>query len=115
MEIMMSRVGKPLKKLSLIYKQTTSNELVEYMKPKLQGFVKHNFVARWQDKHFKICLKSFLVGNMVSIVDFVENYSFEVQMNFNPCIGTHFNLIFLCISHLGTILMQILMMNLFAF
>jgi len=45
METTMSRVGKPLKKLSLIYKQIISNELVEYMKPKLQAFVKHNFVA----------------------------------------------------------------------
>jgi hypothetical protein len=35
METMMSRVGKPLKKLFLVYKQTTSNELMEYMKLKL--------------------------------------------------------------------------------
>lgn len=75
----MSRVSKLLKKLSLIYKQTISNKLVEYMKPKLQAFVKHNFVAPWQDKHFKICIKSFPVVNMVLIVDFAENYSFEAQ------------------------------------
>jgi hypothetical protein len=52
---------------------------MEYMKPKLQAFVRHNFVARWQDKHLKIWIKSFCVVIMVSIVDFAENYSFEVQ------------------------------------
>ncbi len=49
------------------------------MKPKIQAFARHNFVAEWQDKHFKICIKSFFVGSMVSVVDFAKNYSFEVQ------------------------------------
>jgi hypothetical protein len=72
----MSKVGKALKKLTLVYK----DEFINYMKPKLQHFVRHNFaMARWEDKHFKQCIKSFLANTMVSIDDFVENYSFEVQ------------------------------------
>jgi hypothetical protein len=45
----------------------------------LQHFVKHNFVARWEDKHFKKCIKYFPANIVVSIVDFAENYSFEMQ------------------------------------
>jgi len=39
------RNGKVLKKLSLVYKKITSNEMLDYLKLKLQHFVKHNFVA----------------------------------------------------------------------
>jgi hypothetical protein len=47
-----SRKGKVSKKLTLVYKKTFPDVLLEYMRPKLQNFVKHNFVAKWQDlKH----------------------------------------------------------------
>ncbi len=36
----MSRVAKPLKKLTLVYKPISSDEFIDYMKPKLQHFVK---------------------------------------------------------------------------
>ncbi len=42
------RNGKALKMLTLVYKKISLDESIEYMKPKLQHFVKHNFVARWQ-------------------------------------------------------------------
>jgi hypothetical protein len=39
-----------LKKLSLVYKKTTLDEMLDYLKLKLQHFVKHNFVVQWEDK-----------------------------------------------------------------
>jgi thiaminase len=75
----MSKVGKALKKLTLVYKTTSSDEFIDYMKPKLQHFVRHNFVARLEDKHFKKCIKHFPSNVMVYVVDFVKNYSFEMQ------------------------------------
>jgi len=45
----------------------------------LQYFVRHNFVARWQDKQFQNCLKTFPSDTIVSIIHFVENYSFGIQ------------------------------------
>jgi hypothetical protein len=42
-----SRKGKVSKKLTLVYKKTFPDVLLEYMRPKLQHFVKHNFVAKW--------------------------------------------------------------------
>jgi hypothetical protein len=74
----MSRVGKALKKLNLVYKTTSSNEFIDYMKPKLQHFIKHNFVAKWEDKHFKKCIKHFPTNIMVYVLHFAKNYSFEV-------------------------------------
>jgi hypothetical protein len=42
-----SRKGKVSKKLTLVYKKTFPDVLLEYMRPKLQHFVKHNCVAKW--------------------------------------------------------------------
>lgn len=73
-----SKKGKALKRLTLVYKKTTSDEFIDYLKPNLDFFVKHNFVARWEDKQFRECLKSFPQDSGVSIVDFAENYTFVV-------------------------------------
>jgi len=58
LEETISKNGKLLKKLTLIYKNTSLNEFIKYLKPKLQHFVRHSFAVRWQDKHFKTCVKS---------------------------------------------------------
>jgi hypothetical protein len=71
--------GQALTKLTLVYKNTTSNEFIKYLKPKLQHFAKHNLDVPWEDKHFKKCIKSFLAHTIVSMVDFAKKYSFEVQ------------------------------------
>jgi len=41
-----SKIGKPFKKLTLVYKRTSLDEFIQYLKLKLQHFVRHNFVAR---------------------------------------------------------------------
>ncbi len=79
LETTMSRNGQSLKNLTLVYKTTTLDEFIDYLKPKLQHFVKHNFVAWWEDKQFKQSITSFPTNIVVSIVHFVENYTFEVQ------------------------------------
>jgi hypothetical protein len=79
METTMSKVEHPLKKLTFVYKKTKNEKCIEYFKPKLKNVVKHNFVLRWQDKQFKASIVSFPKNTIVSIVDFIENYSFEVQ------------------------------------
>jgi hypothetical protein len=80
METTKSRVGKTLKKFTwVIYKITTNDGFVQYLRPKLQNFVRHNFVSRWQDMQFKSSIKSFPSQIMVFVVDFVESYTFETQ------------------------------------
>ncbi len=79
METTMSMVEHPLKKLTFVYKKTNNKKSIEYFKPKLQKNFKHSFVSRWQNKQFKTSIVSFPKNTIVFIVDFVENYSFEVQ------------------------------------
>jgi hypothetical protein len=79
LEETISKNGKPLEKLTMVYKNTSLDEFIKYLKPKLQLFGRHNFMPRWQNKHFKTCVKSFPTNYIVFIVDFAENYSFQVQ------------------------------------
>ncbi len=60
-----SKNGKTLRKLTLIYKNTSSNELIEYLRPKFQ-----HFVARWQNEKFKTCVKSFSNDCIVFIIHY---------------------------------------------
>jgi hypothetical protein len=72
-------VGKPQKKFTLIYKSTPINELITYLKPKLQYFVHHNFVVNWQDMQSKLCLKFVQLGYVILVIDFAKNYSFAIH------------------------------------
>jgi hypothetical protein len=74
-----TKKGLEKQKLQLVYKSSGSDEFLAYLKPKLQFFVHHSFVARWQDAQFRKCLDNIPEDAMVSVVDFVENYSFEIQ------------------------------------
>ena len=79
MQSITTRKGLQRKKLQLVYKDTTSRELIQYLKPKLQFFVRHSFVAKWEDEQFRTCLRTSPADTMVSVIDYAENYSFEVQ------------------------------------
>lgn len=75
----LSKKGKLLKKLNLVYKKTTSDVFVDYLKEESQAFVTHNFVSRWEDKQFKHAIKAFPKDTVVSIEKFAKNNKFEVQ------------------------------------
>jgi hypothetical protein len=102
MQDVVTKKGETKKKLHLVAKSTTSSELISYLKPKLSYFVRHNFTARWQDQQFKHCRKSFPADTIVSVIDFAENYSFEVQ---NEVQSMHWH------SYQVTILVQITWMR----
>jgi len=89
METTMSKAEHPLKKLTFVYKKSNNEKSIEYFKPKLQNFVKHNFVSRWKNKQFKAYFFSFPKNTVVFIMDFAENYSLEVQ---NEVQFTHWHL-----------------------
>jgi hypothetical protein len=54
METITTRKGQKRKKLQLVYKETTFNKLVSYLKPKLQGFARHTFVAKWEGEQSRL-------------------------------------------------------------
>jgi hypothetical protein len=78
MENIIIRREEKRKKLRLFYKSIIFSELIQYLKPKLQFFAHHNFVARWQDAMLKSCLQNCVDDRIVSIIDFAKNYSFEM-------------------------------------
>ncbi len=54
LETIMANNNQALKKLTLVYKTTTTNEFINYLKPKLQYFVKHNCCAMERLTFFKM-------------------------------------------------------------
>jgi hypothetical protein len=46
-------------------------------KPK--RFVTHKFTTRWEDVHCRLCMDSLPSNTILSHIDFVENYNFEMQ------------------------------------
>lgn len=50
------------------------------MRPRLEKFKFHNFVARFQDEQYRTCLETFPAESVMSVIDFAEKYTF---MDFN--------------------------------
>jgi hypothetical protein len=58
---------------------TLPSKFVAYIKPKLTKFVVHNFEAKWQDAQFKSSLDNLMKNQIVTVIDFAQNYSFKEQ------------------------------------
>ena len=71
--------GKPRKRIVEAYKETSAIVFFEYLKSKLPQFVRHNFIARWQDDHCKLSMKCLGEDMILSHIDYAENYTFEIQ------------------------------------
>jgi hypothetical protein len=65
--------------LRLEHKSTSPSTLISYLQSKLAEFLIHNFEAKWQDAQFKSCMENLAPHEVVSVVDFAENYSFKDQ------------------------------------
>ena len=46
---------------------------------KIQQYIQHVDMARWQDEQFRICRDTFPLGTILSVVDFTENYTLQPQ------------------------------------
>jgi hypothetical protein len=64
-----SETGEVRKRIREVFMETSVAEFVAYMKPNLQKFIRHNFVASWQDKQARLVLESLLAGTIISHVD----------------------------------------------
>ena len=42
-------------------------------------YIKHSQYARWLDGQFRICKNTFPIVTILSVVDFVENYTLALQ------------------------------------
>ena len=74
-----TKTGEPKQVIRLEYKVTRPREFLEYAAPKMKQFVWHQHVAHWQDVQFKESVQNLKEGEILSLIDFAENYSFRNQ------------------------------------
>ena len=67
------------KRKDLVIKQMGCKKFTSFLQDHLTGYIRHNFVARWQSQQFKDCIQRFPRDVVVSVIDFAENYSFKEQ------------------------------------
>ncbi len=76
------------KVLKLQYKDITTQVFLSYLKPRLHKFIRHNFVAHFQEKQYKTCFENFPPENCMFVIDFAKNYIFQ---NFNEIQEMHWH------------------------
>jgi hypothetical protein len=72
-----TRAGEDNKVLRLQYKETWAKVFLDYLRPKLKRFVLHNYVSKFQEEQYNICLDTYPPAFILSIKDFAENYSLQ--------------------------------------
>ena len=64
---------------SFFVQQVHVCEFIPEFRGKIQYYIQHVHMARWQDEQFKLCRDTFPLGTILSVVDFAESYSLQLQ------------------------------------
>ena len=70
---------KVCKRKDLIRKSLKPRDLAYLFSVSPGKFIKHNFIYSWQAHQFKTFIFDFPNEVVVSVVDFIENYTFKEQ------------------------------------
>jgi len=82
---------KSQQNLRLQYKETTTREFLDYLRPKLKFFVMHNYVSKFQEEQYNVRLDTFSPASILLAMDFTNNYSFQdYNLKSKKCIGILF-------------------------
>ena len=54
-------------------------DFIPEFRGKIQQYIQHVDMARWQDEKFRICWNTFCHGTILSVIEFVENYTLQPQ------------------------------------
>jgi len=65
--------------LFIFFHQVKVCDFISEFRGKIQQYIKHVDMARWQDEQFRICWDTFPLGTILSVVDFAENYTLQPQ------------------------------------
>lgn len=71
--------GELRRRIREVHKETTTANFLLYMIPNVHKFIKHNYIAWWQDRQSSLALESIPDDVIISHVDFAENYGFKPQ------------------------------------
>jgi hypothetical protein len=77
-----TKEGKEKKASKMEYNETPPHALIQYLKLHLKEFVLHNYIARWQDVHFKEAMSNVYNDMVISCIDFSNNYAMIHWHNF---------------------------------
>lgn len=70
------KLGKETKGLEYVEDKLPIVTFMDRFKKLIQTFIRHAFFAKWQAQQFQTLRDNFSLGTIVSIIDFVEIYSF---------------------------------------
>ena len=73
------RAGEPKHVLRLEHKTTNPRMFLAWVVPKICHFVYHQHQEKWQEAAYKSSLNLLHPGEVLSLIDFAENYSFKGQ------------------------------------
>ena len=74
------KYGKHGKRCDLVIEKIPLNEFVKIFCEKIiYEYARHTHRAWWLDLQFKLCKETFPLDTIVSVVDFVENYTLQPQ------------------------------------
>ena len=54
-------------------------DFISEFRGNIQQYIQHVDMARWKDEKFRICRDTFPLKTILSVVDFVENYTLQPQ------------------------------------
>lgn len=63
----------------LFLHQVQVYEFISEFHGKIQHYIQHVHMARWQDEKFKLCRDTFPLETILSVVEFAENYTLQPQ------------------------------------
>ena len=64
----------------LVAKEISVASFISYFKKNiLYKYAKHSHRSQWLDQKFRMCKETFLIGTIISVVDFDENYTLQPQ------------------------------------
>ena len=65
--------------LLIFFDQVQVCDFISEFCGKIQQYIKHFDTTRWEDEHFRICRDTFPLRTILSVVEFVENYTLQPQ------------------------------------
>ena len=65
--------------LFIFLRQVQVCDFISDFRGKIQPYIQHVDMARWQDEKFRICRDTFPLKTILLVVDFVENYTLQTQ------------------------------------
>lgn len=71
--------GKVVSRMKLGLRTGTRQQIAQQLREKLSPFGKHAFYAKWQQMQYASCLEQLQVDEVITVVDFSENFTVVQQ------------------------------------